>query len=75
MMEMMTSTSPDAVLPGSVMLLSTNPAAAHSVLLSQRSAAAKENRAASCGAEARPEGLCRGSRDTDCKAAKKQSSK
>ena len=39
MMKLMTSTNPDAVLPGSVMLLSTNPAAAHSVLLSRRSAA------------------------------------
>ena len=39
MMKLMTSTSPDAVLPGSVMLLSTNLAAAHSVLLRGRSAA------------------------------------
>ena len=38
MMEMMTSTSPDAVLSGFAMFLSTNPAAAHRVLLSRRSA-------------------------------------
>ena len=35
----------------------------------------RRRRALSCGAEARPEGLCRGSRDTDCKAAKTHSSK